>query len=67
MSSSLNLKNQEETEGRIYHKDGDSAYEVSIGELVEVRDKVSLGVTGTFTTTDGKTVTVSDGIITSIL
>ena len=67
MASNISLKNDLETEGRIYHKDGDSAYEVNIGEIAEVKDKVNLGVTGTFTTTDGKTITVTNGIVTSIV
>ena len=31
--NSITLRNDLETEGRIYHKDGDSAYNISIGEL----------------------------------
>ena len=33
MASEVKLKNNLKTEGRIYHKDGDSAKEVSIGEI----------------------------------
>lgn len=37
------------------------------GALKEVGDKLKLGVSGTFTTTDGKTITIVDGVVTSIV
>lgn len=50
MASEIKLKNDLETEGTIYHKDGDPAYEVSIGEIYNsvnnIKDVKDFGAIG---------------------
>lgn len=67
MASKLTLKNDINTEFSITHSDGEAAKSITSTELDTTISKVSLGVSGTFTTVDGKTITITNGIVTSIV